>query len=492
MLETRFGCSGIGGVVLLAMLVMIIPLQGCTQLDYRPELYPDRWAPHDEDREWTPPSATVGSNAGVITQPVLPTEIQREREYDLPALVDIGLANNPATQRAWSTARLAAAQFGSAQAPYYPQIGFNSDTGYERILFQLPGSYGVIKQWQADPLLAMTWTLLDFGRRESASESARQRLFAANLVFNRSIQDVVFNVEAAFYSLDAAKGAVIAAQQNLRLAQTDFDAVNQRVNLGLATEPELLLAKETVAQSRFDLANAKLMVHDAEAQMAIALGVSADPPVRIIGLESQAMPQKLNRSIEELIEQARRQRPDLAARVASLRASEADVRYARSQFFPVVGLSSGYGENLWDFTFKGPPTVKLGQPTYSALLTLKWDLFTGFKRLNDMRAAEDSRDTASADLKSAEIEVIAEMWRAYYELESSRSKYEYAVSLLEATQESYEANFETYQQGLSTIVELLTAERDLPNARYTFISSKAQLLTSYAAVIYAAGAVRSR
>jgi outer membrane protein len=489
MLQTRSGCMAIPGAVLLALLA-IIPLHGCAQLDNRPELYPDRWAPHYEDREWSTNSASMGASVAT-SQPVLPS-IQSGRQYDLPALVEIALANNPATQHAWSSARAAAAQFGAAQAPYYPQVGFSSDNGYQRTIIELPSAYGVLKQWQADPILSMTWTLLDFGRRESASESARQRLFAANLVFNRAIQEVVFNVEAAFYALDAAKGAVLAAQQNLKLAQTDFDAVNQRVNLGLATEPELLLAKERVAQSRFDLANARLTVHDAEAQMALALGVSAEPPVKIVGLETQPMPRELNRSIEELIAQARRQRPDLAARVASLRASVADVHYARSQFFPVIGLSTSYGENLWNFTFKTPDTVQTGQPQYSALLTLRWDLFTGFKRLNDLRAAQDNRDTARADLKSAEIEVIAEMWRAYFELDSSRSKYAYALSLVEATQESYDANFETYKQGLSTIVELLTAERDLANARYTFISSKAQLLTSYAAVIYAAGAMRSR
>src|SRR5262249_10147278 len=153
--------------------------------------------------------------------------------------------------------------------------------GYQRTIVELPATYGVLKQWEADPIISMTWTLLDFGRREASSDGARQRLLAANLSFNRSIQDVVFNAESAFYALDAANGAVIAAQQNLRLAETDFDAVHQRVDLGLATQPELLLAQERVAQSQFDLANARLMVHDAEAQMAIALGVPADPPVRI-------------------------------------------------------------------------------------------------------------------------------------------------------------------------------------------------------------------
>ena len=46
------------------------------------------------------------------------------------------------------------------------------------------------------------------------------------------------------------------------------------------------------------------------------------------------------------------------------------------------------------------------------------------------------------------------------------------------------------EQGLSTIVELLTADRDLANARYTIVQSRADLLTSSAAVAYAVG--RSR
>jgi outer membrane protein TolC len=474
-------------------MLAIACLQSCADLGDRPELNPDKWAPQSSEREWTAPpmvgsqftftDTTIG--AGTHT----PAAVQTAQPYDLPKLIDVALLNNPETQRAWSAARSAAAGFGAAQAPYYPQAAFSSDNGYERTIVELPGEPGVLKQWQADPIVAMNWTLLDFGRRKSASESAQDRLIAANLAFNRSIQDVVFNVESAFYGLDAADSAVIAAQQNLKLAETDFDAVRQRVDLGLATEPQRLLAKETVAQSRFDLANAQLMVHDSEAQMAVALGLPADPPVRILGLETQPLPQELNRSVEVLIAEARRERPDLAARVASMRASESDFSHARAQFFPIVGLSASYGENLWNFTFLIPRTVQTAQPQYSALLTLRWDIFTGFGRLNDVRRAEDDREVARAELRAAEVSTIAEMWRAYFELDSSRSKYAFAQSLVIASEESYNANLETYRQGLSTIVELLTAERDLANARYTFIQSKAQLLTAYAAVAYAAGAV---
>ncbi|HKV55867.1 MAG TPA: TolC family protein, partial [Candidatus Binataceae bacterium] len=238
------------------------------------------------------------------------------------------------------------------------------------------------------------------------------------------------------------------------------------------------------------LANARLLVHDAEARMAIALGIAANelPPVQ--GLGNLLIPQSLNASVDALIDETRRQRPDLAARDAHLRETASQVQNARSQFFPVLGLSASYGENAWNFKFSTPQTTQTAQPQYLALLTLKWDIFTGFGRINEVRRAEDEREAARAELGSLEIDAVAQVWRAYYEYQSSLSKYSFARSLIAASQEAYDANIETYRQGLSTIVELLTAERDLANARYTLIQSKAELLTAYAEVAYAAGQTR--
>ena len=470
-------------------------LAACGNITSRPELYPDNWAPQSSDRERIP-SGTIagdyaaGSNADRPASPLI-TSLPKSQTYDLVGLIDIALRNNPKTWREWEAARSAAAQFGAAEAPYYPQADVQSLNGYERTTVELPGQAGRLSQWQSQPVMEITYTLLDFGRRHSALEAARNRLIASSFTFNRAIQDVVFGTQSAFYAFDSTQAAVTAAQQNLVLAQTDFDAVKQRVELGLATEPELLLAKERLAQSRFDLANAHLFVHDAEAQMAVALGVPANAIPPIAGLEHEPVPKSLNTEVDTLIGEARRQRPDLAARVANLRAGEAEVSEARAQFFPLVGVSATYGENLWNFTFATPRTVQSNQPQYAALLTLRWDVFTGFRRLNDLRRAGADREVARAELKTLEIEAISQVWRAYYEFESSLSKYDYAESLLAASQESYDANIETYREGLSTVVELLTAERDLANARYTIIQSKAELLTAYAAVAYAAGAARN-
>jgi outer membrane protein len=401
------------------------------------------------------------------------------------------LRHNPETRQAWATARAAAAGFGAAKAPYYPQATFQSDGGYQRFQFQDQFNEAVIKQWEFTPLLQLTYTLLDFGRRSAFADTARLQLAAANFTFNRKIQTVVFATQKAFYALSAAKAAVAAARKNLELTKTDAEAVSQRVGLGLATEPALLLARQRYAQSGYDLENAKLMVRDAQADLAVALGVAANTPLDVRNLDNQPLPRALGADVDHLIDLAIKQRPDLAAKVAALRERDAELRGRKAAWYPTVGLSAGYGEQMWSYTFNDPHDVHTALPEYSALLTMHWDLFTGLRRVNDIRQAVAQRDAAGAELQSFELGAIAQVWRAYYEFKSALKKYEFAKAILAASQDAYDANLEAYRQGLSTIVELLSAGNDLAGARYTLIQSKADLLTASAAVAYAAGAVQA-
>jgi len=109
--------------------------------------------------------------------------------------------------------------------------------------------------------------------------------------------------------------------------------------------------------------------------------------------------------------------------------------------------------------------------------------------LNDDRRTEADRAAQRESVRSLELQTIAEVWRSYYDFQTAVKRYEFAQALLAAAQEAYDDNIETYRQGLSTIVELLTADRDLANARFTMIQSTADVLTSSAAVANAVGAV---
>jgi outer membrane protein len=472
-------------------------LAGCAYFAAQPELDPDRHAPPVSSQPWEAEAradeeyaipAAERAPERVPEPPAAPAPAGLPT-YNLAQLIEVALANNPATRLAWQRARAAAASYGASRAAYYPTVTTSTPAGYSRELVELPGSTGVFKLWYAEPTLQLTYRLLDFGRRGADDEMFRQQLAAANFAFNRALQTVVFETQRAFYGLAAAKAGVIAAGQNLELATTDHRAVRRRVDLGLATQPALLLARARVAQSKFDLANARLFVREAQANLAQAIGVAANSPFDVESLQSQRVPASFRDEIDQLIAEAVRRRPDLAAQVASLRARQAGIERARAEFYPSVDVLANYGEQIWNFQLDGPPTQKPAQPQYTGQIALNWDLFTGFRRLNLLRQAEADRAAAAAALELGELSAIAEVWRAYYEFESTQEKYAAAEALLAASEEAYAANLDTYRQGLSTIVELLSADRDLANARFAMIQSTADLLTSSAAIAYAIGAI---
>jgi outer membrane protein len=471
-------------------------LAGCTYLEQQPEVSPDRYAPRAVERSWTPP-ADDRQEYAVPPDAMAPAAMPPQRQeaankvYQLPELIDLALRHNPATAQAWSSAQAAADAWGSARSPYYPTVSYKGEGGFQKFQFQDEYTEIVIKQWEYNPVLELTYTLLDFGRRSAVADAARAQLAAANFLFNRKIQDVVFATQQAFYALSASKAAVEAAHKNVELTQTDVEAVDQRLQLGLATEPALLLARQRYAQAGYDLENAKLLVRDAQADLAVALGMAANTALEVENLDRQPVPRDLGATVEQLIDVAVKQRPDLAAQVAALRQREAELRGTKAQWYPTVGLAANYGENLWNYNFNNLPIVNTDIPQYSAELTMQWDLFTGLRRLNDMRQAGAQRDAARAAVQSFAVDAIAQVWRAYYQFKSALKKYEYARTILAASRDAYDANLQAYQQGLSTIVELLSAGNDLANARYTLIQSKADLLTASAAVAYAAGAVPS-
>jgi outer membrane protein len=492
--STRFKASArIARRAIAIAVVAPLAFVGCSNYADQPELNPRRWAPAAVEREWSPPpdvKPLVASPAAAAMSDNFPAP-DKARRLALSQLIDLALHRNPSTRSAWQSAEAAAAEAGKARAPFYPVISTQSENGYQRLVDLVPKHWGTLKTWQSRNQVSLDYDLLDFGRRDAAASSALNQVIAANLLFNRAVQQVVFDVERSYYELDAAEAGVDAAQATLKLATTDRTNAERRQQHGLATEPAVLLARQREAQAGYDLENARLAVSLAQADLAVAMGVRAGEAPEVERLGNQPLPSSLSADVDQLIDSAVRERPDLAAKVSIVRARQAGVALARSQLYPTLSFTSFYGEQAFTYRLSNPetPTFTAMAPEYGAGVTLKWDVFTGFSRVNSIREAEAQREAARADLTSAELDVAANVWRAYYSYLTARRKYDYAEALLAASESSYKSNFKSYGLGLANIIDLLSAERELAAARFTIIQSKAELLISAAAVSFATGAI---
>jgi outer membrane protein len=470
----------------LGLVVAVGTLLGCAELPV-PARAPYTAAPRSSSTPWSPPSGvTSGRPRSLVDGETRPDP---ERVYGLADLIDFAHRTNPETRRAWEEARAAAARAARADAAYYPTLSAMAAGGTSRVTDRAPSGPFTVEGPGVNPKLQLDWILLDFGRRRAGVERGGQELLRANFAFNRKLQEVAFAVSRGYFGLDASRARVVAARATLDSATAVEEAVDARRQQGLATLPDHLLARQERARASYEVEDALGGVSDAQAALADGLGIPPTALMRVADLSTVPLPAELAESVEQLIDRAVARRPDLAARLAGLRASEAEERRARAEFWPRLSLSGSAGQYVQRFR-AGPPfgTFTANETEYGAFLNFEWRLFDGFERDNALREATAQRGAAEADLATLELRAIRQVWKAYADVKTALRKHEYAVALLIASQEAYEAALESYRSaGLATVLDLLAAQRDLARARTTEIQSRADLLTTSAALTFAAG-----
>jgi outer membrane protein TolC len=490
--------------ILILCAALLAGLTACSDLQNSAALQPDRYAPPTREDSWDfsatplPLGRIADTNAStVLSESNLPPLLNAvtnapEKTNDLVDLIAIAQQANPQTRAAWERARAAAARLGLADSAYAPVLALLASGGYSHNDYPSTSTGNLVSSGgNFSPGLTLEWTLLDFGRRRATFDTAAQQLLEANFQFNRTHQQVAYDVERTFYAFDSSRARLEAAKATLRTAETVEEVASKRLDNGLTTQTELLETRQELARAKFDLQSAERDVSDAWAALAENLGISPTVTFKVVELSSLPVPTNLVESVEFTIDRALRQRPDLAAQLAQLRAREADVRRARAEYRPSLALSAQGGGTMgnWRSTLPGsdPSSYNYIDPQYSAGLTLSWNLFDGFSRESSVREAEARRAEAEAALSALELRTLREVWKAYADAKASFLEYDFAESLLTASQDSYEATLTSYKNGLGTIVELLTAERNLARARTTLVESRAEVLNAAAALAFAAG-----
>jgi outer membrane protein len=458
---------------------------------------PEVFTSADYARPWTPSEDArdgLGSGVGAMSrsEPMpLGVDVGGGRQ-SLLRLVDVALANRPQTRGAWEEARQAAAEYGIVQGAWLPTVGLEADFYYAREIYPATGEAFFVEQVAFIPQIALNYLLLDFGRREADDDRARAALWAANLSFNRALQEAVHAVQVGYFNLDTAIALNQAAQRNLELAETVVAMVEQQLEVGLATMPSLLLARQDLAQARFDLEATVAGISIAKSNLLVACGLSPTLSLEIEPITEEELPAALAFRVEDVIDEALVGRPDLAASVARLRAAEAAIRRAEAEFMPTVTAQGSVGVVATTFETDTSAGQEFpwdtGYPaTWSIGLTGEWLLFEGFERTNAVRAARAARNAAEAELRALRLEAIGQTWNAYFSVQAAVKQYQFGIALVESSEEAFAAVEKAYSTGLATITELVQAERDLQEARSTLVSTRASLLVASADLALAAG-----
>ena len=412
--------------------------------------------------------------------------------YTLAELIDVAEHHNPSTRTIWERAKQKARELGLAKSAYYPELDGLAIFGDRRSVNPFPKplaprGYVMVEVPIVEPGVTLQYLIFDFGKREASVDSAKGEKLAAGADFIQVNQALAFRVASAYFQLMTAQERLQAAQDTLRTAQTTQDAAENRLNNGLATLPDVLNARAETSQAVFDEESADGDEKVARVTLTEAVGADPSPNIVIDSQRSAPLPERLTMSIEALIDRAMKDRPDLMAQTLRIRSAEARIRAARAEYKPQIVLSGSAAQtSVW-------PTADYGQlgrasePTWSVALGIHWRIFDGGVRKNELLIAQSKRREAEDELTAKHDQTTREVWTAYIAFRTALRKHDAAVALLESANASYSASLDAYKYGVKNLVDVVTAEKQLAQARLSSVSARSELFLEAVNLEFATG-----
>jgi len=452
-----------------------------------PRNAPAQGVPPSSNRPWhSSAESEIREQAKALRVPRF--AVDATKEYSLAELVDFAERNNPETRVAWEDSKARGAALHIAQSELYPALAgiALSQVTRQDVLF---GST-FFRQTVAvfGPGLQLSYTLFDFGARAGRIAAARAELSAANFGFNDTHRKIIFQVADTYYRLLNAIGQVDAAQASLLNATTVQAAAEQKLTHGLATLPDALEAMSATAQAEYDLQSARGAEEIAHGDLATTLGIAPTVTIRVQRLDELPAPVMQDNSIEQLLDRALEQRPDLLQQVAGVKAAEARVREARAAYYPSVKLEARAGGGTFQSGWQQyNPEGHRTDLTGVATLRLDWTLFDGGARKNNLLRAEALHNAAAAQAEVTLDQIAGEVWRSHSNVKTALRQRQAATALLEAASHSYAAAVEAYTYGVRSLLDVTAAQRALAQARTADVAARTQVLDRLAEVAFRTG-----
>ena len=223
--------------------------------------------------------------------------------------------------------------------------------------------------------------------------------------------------------------------------------------------------------------------------LATSLTAAPRADFKIQSLNDLQLPEDLPEPEEHYEEHAMKHRPDLLERIANLKAAQAEVRHARSAYFPKLEFE---GEKGWIRAWGQQEQLAstYGQvKVYDARVTLSWTIFDGFRRESELARAQAERKAAEAEIHEQQDRITDQVWKAYRDAKTALQQRKAATALLQASTESYNAAHEAYGYGVRNILDVLSAERELANARAADVTARAEVLNTMNDLAYRTGSL---
>ncbi|PLR27931.1 RND transporter [Caulobacter zeae] len=385
----------------------------------------------------------------------------------LDRIVDRALAQNLDLAGAAARVNQARAGLGAATAALLPSasvqaqaaaVHASTQTPTGRLLAATPGFDRDGSLYEGN--LVAGWELDVFGGTRRDREAALARYDAAKAGMGAARLAVAAQTADTYVLVRGLQARLAVARDQVETQARLVDTVRLQYDNGAAADLQLQQAQGALAQTRASIPVLEEGLEAALNAMDVIQGVQ---PGTYRGELGEATPIPIAPGLADAGGPAEllRRRPDLVVAEQRLRASNAEVGSALSQYFPKFSLSglAGTATTSRDTLFENPANQAQG------VVGLRWRLFDFGRVRAEVKAARGRKAEALAAYEQAVLRASEDVENAFVSLvkreRQAQALWDGQASLAKARSASQAA----YEAGAVSLVEVLDADARLLSVR---------------------------
>jgi outer membrane protein len=397
------------------------------------------------------------------------------RPVSLREAIELAAKNSPAAVSARGLDRNAAAARRQAVGSYIPNVNLSAGTGrtqgttinnFNGQLTSLSGN-----PWSYNNGLALNVELFDGGRRWSEIQRIRATADVADVSAVSARFDASLEVKQQFYAALASRESAAAAKAQLEQAEQQLKASTARLAAGVATKSDSL-------RSAILVGNARLAVLTAENDLRVAtasLTRVAGSTTPITASPDDTLDTPLTLPTDEELAMLANDGPAVRLALSNVAVARAAKRSQKSTYLPTLTMSYNYAFSQNAAGFVGRNMLLVGGNNASRQtmnFNIAYQLYNGFSRETQTVQADVALTNAEAQLRDVQLAARQNLTSFVRSLQNAQARVQVQLAAVAASEEDLRVQQQRYGLGASTLLDLLTSQTQLNQARQALIQAR--------------------
>ena len=383
----------------------------------------------------------------------------------LAALIDEALRANKDLLIASARVDEYAGRYGFVRAQLFPQVGFGADARRQRDIGAVvigAGNSTVFDSYST--VLNASWEIDFWGRIRRETEAARAQLMASEEARRGVVLSLVGSVAGAYINLRDLDRQLEIAQATAKARGESYEIFKLRYEGGIISLLELSQNRSQYEEALATIPALEKAVVQQENGLSFLLGRNPGPITRGKTIDELVLPGIPAGLPSELLER----RPDIRQAEQNLVAANALIGAAKAQYYPSISLTGLFGYSSTSLSSLFDSQSKVWQFAGA----LKMPIFTAGAIAGQVEAAEATQQQALFAYQKAIQQGFREVNDALIDQDRTKVQLQAQKRQVAALEEYATIARLRYENGYTSFIEVLDAERSLFNAQLQYTQSQ--------------------